>query len=70
MARNTRAVALGDHVTILPLGSHGATIKAQTAVVVYAGPVYIRLSDGSVYATSGLAAVQGNENTRIEAIAR
>lgn len=70
MLTKVRSVALGDQVAILPLGINRLHLKPQTAIVVYAGPVYIRLSDGSVYETSGLQAVQGNVNTRIESVPR
>jgi hypothetical protein len=61
-----RAIAIGDQVSILPRDQQSVPIEPRTAIVVYSGPVYIRLSDASVYTASSHNAIQGNANTRIE----
>lgn len=67
MARvKSRMIAIGDQVSIVPRDRESAPIEPRTAIVVYSGPVYIRLSDASVYTAASLSSIQGNANTRIE----
>jgi hypothetical protein len=61
-------IALGDIVAILPRQKNLRPKVLKTAIVVYSGPVYIRLEDGSVYSSLGLVSIQGNQDTYIERV--
>lgn len=67
MARaKSKLIEIGDRVSIVPRDRESPPIEPRSAIVVYSGPVYIRLSDASVYTAASLSSIQGNANTRIE----